>query len=188
MFAAQYPHISLDTYLARERESAEKHEYLDGLVYMMAGASERHGSIVSNTHISIGSQLLRRPCRSYVADLRVKTPSGLVAYPDLVVVCGKPELLDDKGDVLLNPTLIIEVLSRSTAGYDGTTKFLHYRSLPTLQTYVMIAQDRPRIEVFERGKAEDWQSTYEIDAQGSIALPSIECTLAMMDVYANVEF
>jgi Uma2 family endonuclease len=188
VFAAQFPHISLDTYLARERERADKHEYLDGLVYMMAGAGERHGSIVSNTHGLLWSQLGRRPCRSYVADLRVKTPNGLVAYPALVVVCGKPELLDNKGDVRLNPTLIIEVLSLSTAGCDGTIKAIHYRSLPTLQTYVLIAQERPRIEVFERGQAEDWQGTYEIDMQGWVALPSIECTLALADVYANVEF
>ncbi len=188
MVAARHPFIPLDHYLANERRSSEKHEYIDGLVYMMAGASERHVKIVSNLVRALGNQLAERPCATYSSDLRVKTHSGLVAYPDVMVVCGEPELYDDKGDVLLNPTVIVEVLSPSTEAYDRTTKFEHYQSMPTLQDYVLIAQDRRAIEQYTRGGDGRWQLLQVDDAEGTIALTSVGCVLALADVYAKVTF
>ena len=187
MIAARYPHISLDTYLARERESAEKHEYLDGLVYMMAGASVTHVRITSNTSRSLGNQLADRPCDVFSSDMRVRTPSGLVAYPDVVVVCGEPYLQDDRGDVLLNPVVVIEVLSPSTEEYDRTTKFDHYRTIPWLKEYVLIAQEVRRIERRSRIDIE-WEVTVIDDPDGRIDLAPIGCTLALADVYARVQF
>ncbi|MCC6615097.1 MAG: Uma2 family endonuclease [Anaerolineae bacterium] len=188
MVAARHPFIPLDHYLAKERRANEKHEYFDGLVYMMAGASERHVKIVSNIVRALGNQLADRPCSTYSTDLRVKTPSGLVAYPDVMVVCGQPELYDDKGDVLLNPSVIVEVLSPSTEAYDRTMKFEHYQSIPTLQEYILIAQDQRAIEQYTRGDDGRWHWVEEQDVQEPITLTSIGCTLALTDVYAKVTF
>lgn len=188
MVAAQHPFIPLEHYLASERRASEKHEYLDGLVYMMAGASERHVTINNNTAAELTFQLKRRPCKVYANDLRVKTPSGLVAYPDVIVVCGEPKLYDDHGDVLLNPTLIVEVLSSSTEAYDRTAKFEHYRSVSTLQEYLLIAQDAPVIERYLRQPDGHWEMTRIDDMTAALALPSIDCTLVLADVYAKVTF
>jgi Uma2 family endonuclease len=186
MALARLPHISIDQYLERERRSDDKHEYLDGMAYMMAGASERHVTIVSNAVITLGTQLLRRLCKTYSSDMRVETPSGLVAYPDVIVVCGKPELRDNKGDVLLNPTVIIEVLSPTTANFDRTLKFEHYRSLPSLQEYVMITQNERQIEHHLRQPNDTWVVTRMAHLDAVLKLPSIDCTLAVADVYAKV--
>ncbi|MBA4185314.1 MAG: Uma2 family endonuclease, partial [Acidobacteria bacterium] len=118
-------YISPEEYLALERKAVEKHEYFDGEIYEMAGASEEHATISSNVNASLNFQLKKRPCKSYQSDLRVHIPAtNLYTYPDVVVVCGKPQLLEDAHlDTLLNPTLIIEVLSPSTADYDKGAKF-----------------------------------------------------------------
>lgn len=183
-----HPIVSLAEYLAHERQSSVKHEYLDGMIYMMAGASLRHLTLVGNIQYSLTSQLRSRGCGVHSSDLRIKTPSGLVAYPDIVVVCGQPELLDEHGDILLNPVLLVEVLSPSTALYDRGSKFIHYRSLPSLQSYVVVAQDRPLVEVYDRGAAQVWLPRYEIDLSKALALPSIDSTLPLAEVYANVTF
>ncbi|MCA9909664.1 MAG: Uma2 family endonuclease, partial [Anaerolineae bacterium] len=117
-----------------------------------------------------------------------KTPSGLVAYPDVMVVCGEPELYDDKGDVLLNPTVIVEVLSPSTEAYDRTMKFEHYQTLPTLQEYILIAQDQRAVEQYTRGSDGHWQLVEEQDVREPFTLTSIDCSLALADIYAKVTF
>lgn len=145
--------IPPDEYLIRERISPRKHEYRAGHVYRMAGANDRHNAIVSSTNISLGSQLRKRPCVTYTQDMKVESPSGQFAYPDVIVVCGDPVFRDEKRDVLLNPVVLVEVLSPSTEKHDRGDKFHHYRSIPSFQEYLLIARSRPRIEHFTRQAA-----------------------------------
>lgn len=175
-------------YLAFERASEHKHEYLNGEVFAMAGASERHVLICASVMFALYGQFRGR-CRVYVNDMRVKVrPSGLYTYPDITVVCGHPQLEDNQLDTLLNPMLIVKVLSPSTESYDRGKKFQHYREIESLQEYVLISQDSPRIEHYVRQDHQFWQFTDAKGLDSSIDLPSIGCTLRLADVYEQVSF
>lgn len=151
-----------EEYLAFERASEDKHEYLNGELFLvraaaktgvapqMVGASFRHVRLVGNCFVAMRPSAQKQGCGVYTNDLRIKTPSGLYAYPDILVVCNKPEFLDNEFDTLLNPIAIIEVLSDSTQHYDRTKKFDHYRSIPTLRDYILIEQNVLRVEHFMR--------------------------------------
>ncbi len=179
--------MTVEEYLAFERTSEEKHEFLNGETFAMGGASRRHGLITGNAFASLRSQLRGRPCEAFVADMRVQIDTtGLFAYPDVVVVCGPATYLDKEIDTLTNPTLIIEVLSPSTADYDRAGKFEHYRSLPSLQEYLVLAQDRVMAEHFVREGAAAWLLTETRDPAAVLDLPSIGCRLEMAEVYEKV--
>ena len=176
-------------YLAFERTQETKHEYFQGAVYAMAEASEKHVLITTNTSTSLNLQLRQRPCQVYQTDLRLKVgASGLYTYPDISVVCADPRFADSEQDTLLNPIVIIEVLSPSTENYDRGKKFQLYRALETLQEYILIAQDSPRIERFLRQSDDTWLLREAVGLAGAIELPSIQCTLALADVYEKVAF
>lgn len=176
--------IPVEKYLAMEREIEEKHEYLNGEVFAMGGASPNHGLIVTNVIIELGTQLKKRPCTLYAADLRVKvTPTGLYTYPDVVVVCGEPQFDDQNQDTLTNPTLIVEVLSESTKSYDRGDKFAHYRSLADFMEYVLIDQDAIHVEHFIRQPDNRWILAETNRIEDTIELGSIGCTLSLMEVY-----
>jgi Uma2 family endonuclease len=178
--------ISVEEYLALEREDKDKHEYLNGEVFAMNGASYNHTLITLNVAAALLTQLRKRECTVHSSDLRVKvSPTGLYTYPDVVVVCGEPQFDDQMKDTLTNPTLIVEVLSETTKSYDRGDKFAHYRSLPSFMEYVLIAQDRPHIEHFLR-EPKRW-TLYEIDGmEDTIELPSIGCILSLAGVYDKV--
>ena len=181
--------ITATDYLALERQAETKSEYLNGRIYAMSGASEEHNTIVFNLARRIGNQLDKKPCRGYVNDMRVKvSPTGLYTYPDVVVVCGEPRFEDQHVDTLLNPTVIIEVLSDSTESYDRGEKFAHYRALPSLSDYLLVAQDQPRIEHYQRQPDGRWlySATDGLDAQVEIA--TIGCVLPLAEVYERVDF
>ncbi len=176
-------------YLAFERASASKHEYLNGEVFDMTGASEAHNLICGSTLFLLYGQLRGRPCKVYPADMRVKVrPTGLYTYPDISVVCSEAEFGNDQLDTLLNPMLIIEVLSPSTERYDRGKKFQHYRELAALREYVLIAQDSPRIERYWRQDDDIWQFTDAKGLDASIELTSIGCTLTLAEVYEQITF
>ena len=180
---------SAQDYLAFERTSAEKHEYLDGEIYQMTGASARHNLIVGNIYASLHSQLRQRPCVVYPSDLRVKiSQTELYTYPDISVACNTPQFEDTRQDTLLNPTVIVEVLSPSTENDDPGKKFQHYRTLDSLQEYLLASQDSPRLEHFLRQDNGQWlfSDVTEVDAQ--LELPSIGCSLLLRDVYEKVSF
>lgn len=189
MSAAPHRRWTEEEYLAMERDSDTKHEYYQGEVFAMAGASPNHDQIAGNTFAGLHSQMRKRDCRVYSSDirLRVKT-TGLYTYPDIKVVCGEPEFTNDKPQTLLNPTLIIEVLSPSTEQYDRGKKFQHYRRLASLQEYVLISQDNPRIERFLRQVDGTWVLKEAIGLEAVLELDSIQCTLELADVYEKVEF
>lgn len=177
-----------EEYLEIERRAEARSEFLDGQMFSMAGASIEHNAIVTNLIGELGQQLKRRPCQVLPSDLRIHIPAtGLYTYPDLVVVCGEPRLEDDHRDTLLNPTLIIEVLSPSSEAYDRGKKFEHYRSIESFVEYLLVAQDEPRIEQYLRQPAGRWLFTAVAGLDATIALPSIQCELALAEVYDRVE-
>jgi len=143
------PYLTPEQYLALERTAAYKSEYFRGEVFAMAGASPTHVLMVSNIVAALHGQLRRRPCTVYATDLRLKVnASGLYTYPDIIVVCGEPRFDDDQQDTLVNPTLIVEVLSESTQDYDRGGKFAQYRKIPSFAEYVLVAQDECHVEHF----------------------------------------
>jgi Uma2 family endonuclease len=177
-----------EEYLARERMAEAKSEYRDGEAYAMAGASRAHNLITLNTAGELRAALRSRPCETYMNDMRVKVAkSRLYTYPDVVVICGEPRFEDSKGDVLLNPTVIVEVLSPSTANYDRGDKFFHYRRLPSLQEYVLIAQDSRRVEHYTR-QGDQWLLTEFSESDQVVIFPTIACQIPMTEIYARVEF
>lgn len=178
-----------EEYLAFERASDQRHEFLDGEVVAMAGANERDNLITGNTYATLHAQLRRRPCLVYPSDMRVQvSPTGLYTYPDITVVCATPKFEDEHRDTLLNPTVIIEVLSSSTESYDRGKKFQHYRHLDSLQEYVLISQDSYRIERYTRQPDNQWLLADVSESDGILELSSIQCTLAAADVYEKVSF
>lgn len=181
--------ITAADYLALERQAETKSEYLNGRIYAMSGASEEHNTIVFNLARRIGNQLDKKPCRGYVNDMRVKvSPTGLYTYPDVVVVCGEPRFEDQHADTLLNPTVIIEVLSDSTEGYDRGEKFAHYRALPSLSDYLLVAQDQPRIEHYQRQPDGRWLYSAADGLEAQVEIANIGCVLHLAEVYERVAF
>jgi len=180
-------YLSPEEYLAIERQAEYKSEYVDGVMYLMAGGSERHNLIAANIIIAVGVQLKNRPCRVYPGDLKVRVPnSKRFFYPDVSVVCGETRFADDERDVILNPTLIVEVLSESTAAYDRGKKFLSYQQIDSLQEYLLVSQDEMLIEHYVRQDNDTWLYTKAIGVEETINLPSIDCKVALRDIYDKV--
>jgi Uma2 family endonuclease len=173
-------------YLERERTAETKSEFFDGEIFAMAGANETHNLIASNVLFSLRLGLRGRRCRVYSSDMRVRTPSGLYTYPDVTVVCGKPELEGGPQDVLLNPLILFEVLSPSTETYDRGRKFQNYQTIPSLKEYVLVSQDRRLVEHYVRQEGTNsWVLNSYTD--GEFRLPALGVTLAFEDLYEQVE-
>lgn len=189
---------TVEEYLAMERAAEERYEYLDGEVYEMAGESGAHADICMNLSVIIGSQLKGKPYRARAKDTRIRsgprpqprqTTKGMFSYPDIAVICGDPEYLDDYRDVVLNPTLIIEVLSPSTEAFDRGDKFQRYRMwLPTLQEYLLVAQHRPMIDHYRRAEQDNWLLQPVEGMEAELHLASIDCTIRMVDIYDRIVF
>ena len=187
MSAATKPYITPAEYLARERAAEFKSEYLNGEMFAMAGATREHVLVSGNVSRELGNQLRDRDCEVYQSDMRVKvSPTGLYTYPDVAVVCGEPQFEDAQLDTLLNPKLLVEVLSKSTGGYDRGAKFEHYRQIPSLAEYVLIAQDKHHVEVFTRQPDGRWLLWETNDPAATVRLASIGCELHMAEIYAKV--
>ena len=177
-------YLSPEEYLAVERKAEYKSEYLDGVMYAMAGGSERHNLIAANIIIAIGVQLRDRPCRVYPSDLKVRVPnSKRFFYPDISVVCGETKFADAERDVILNPVLIVEVLSESTAAFDRGKKFLSYQQIDSLQEYLLVSQDEVIVERYIKQNNDTWLYTKAVGLDETITLPSIECEVALRDIY-----
>ncbi|MEZ4835727.1 MAG: Uma2 family endonuclease [Caldilineaceae bacterium] len=181
-------HYTPEAYLVRERTAEARSEYRDGDIHAMAGASRAHNLIAGNTFAQLHSALRSRPCETYMNDMRVKVAkSRLYTYPDVVVVCGEPRFENSSGDVLLNPTVIVEVLSPSTEGYDRGDKFFHYRRLSSLQEYVLIAQESQRVEHYAR-HGDQWLLTEFSQSDHIVDFPILNCGIPLSEIYARVEF
>jgi len=188
MMAQPKPALSEEAYLASERISAIKHEYYHGHIYAMSGGKEPHNLIAGNTLASLHRQLRRTPCRVYPSDMRVKVlRTGLLTYPDVMVMCGQPLFTDAIHDMITNPTVVIEILSPSTERYDRSMKFQNYRTIDTLHDYLLIAQDQHHIEHYIRQENGQWLLQEVTDLDGEIHIQSIACILRLDDVYEKVD-
>ena len=177
-----------EEYLARERKAPTKSEYQDGQIHAMPGASRNHNLITGNTYVEFHLQLRDRACEVYPSDMRVKVSStGTYTYPDVVVVCDEPRFEDTHFDTLLNPTILVEVLSPSTAAYDRGDKFASYQKLDSLCEYVLISQNKVLVEHYLRRKQE-WDLTEFRSLTDVFSLVSIDCELSLQAIYAKVQF
>jgi Uma2 family endonuclease len=177
-------YLSPQEYLALERKAEFKSEYIDGVVYALAGGSKRHSLLAVNIITSLSGQLRGRPCRVYNSDLKVTTPNlQRYFYPDVSVVCDETGVLDDQEDVVLNPILIVEVSSENTAAYDRGKKFLSYQQIDSLHEYLLVSQDEILVESFARQGNDTWLYTKVSGLEGVLTLSSVNCELALKDVY-----
>jgi Uma2 family endonuclease len=181
------PRLTEAQYLAIERASQERHQFLDGEMFLMSGASRKHNLIGTNLVRHLKGLLDDRPCEVYSSDMRVNVSrTGLYTYPDVVVVCGEPRFADDQFDALLNPRVIFEILSPSTENFDRGTKQAHYRQIPSLMEYVLVAQDAPRGDHLVRRGDDEWLLTGLEGLDATLALWAIDCRLPLRDIYAKV--
>lgn len=189
MSAAPKIRYTPEEYLAMERQAPFKSEYHAGEIFAMAGASVTHNIITLNVATQLRVQLRGGPCRPFAADMRVRVgPADLYAYPDVAVVCGERRFADEQRDVLLNPTVIVEVLSPGTEEYDRGDKFAGYRHLESLQEYLLVAQDRPRVEQYTRQADGQWRLSEAAHLDAVMHLSSLAADLALSEVYADVSF
>ncbi|MDQ2746906.1 MAG: Uma2 family endonuclease [Acidobacteriota bacterium] len=190
------PYFTVEQYLEYEREADERSEFLDSEIYAMAGESRRHGDISANVTGILYVQIRGTPCRVRIKDTKVKSGAlkerfgkGMISYPDVVVICGEPEYHDKHTDIVLNPTVIIEVLSESTADFDRGVKFTRYRMFnPTLTDYILIWQDEAIVEHYIRQASGDWLLKEYHGLDKTFRIDSIECSLNLADIYERVEF
>jgi Uma2 family endonuclease len=182
--------LTPEEYLEMERRSEERHEYFDGEVFAMSGAKRNHSLIGVNLSGLLWQHLKGKDFEAYINQTRVFVPeTGLYTYPDLVVVfCGKPQFQDDVFDTLLNPVLLIEVLSDSTESYDRGKKFQHYRSIESLQEYILVAQDEARIEKYVKSGDGFWVLSEAVGLEAEIKFDAIDCVIALKEVYDKVDF
>jgi len=187
MSAIAKPTISESEYLELERKAFEKSEYYKGEVFAMAGATKEHNKIVASLVGELYGFLKGKGCGLFPSDLRVHNlQNTLYTYPDAIVVCGKEEYLDDKFDTLLNPTILFEVLSTSTENYDRGIKFKLYRSIPSLQNYVLVSSTEYLAEVYTRNN-DTWILTTAKDKNNHIHISAINYDLKLQDVYGQIE-
>jgi Uma2 family endonuclease len=190
--------LTEDEYLAFERTAEERHIYVDGEIFAMAGESGAHSDIVTNTAYTLVDQLGDGPCRVRIKDTKVRSgplpksprrPAGLYFYPDIVVICDEPEYLDDFQDFILNPKVIVETLSESTEAFDRGEKLRRYQKYnPTLTDYILISQLRPQMEHFHRERDGTWRYTIHEGPKAVVKIESIKCRLKAADVYKRIEF
>ncbi len=181
--------LTPEEYLEVERKAEYKSEYFDGEIFAMAGAKRNHNKIVGNLTGLVWQHLKGKDCEFYPNDMRVFVPkTGLYTYPDLVVVCGEPKFQDKVFDTLLNPTLLVEVISESTESYDRGKKFQHYRSIESLQEYVLVLQDEAGIEKYIKQGDGFWVLSEAFGLDAKIKLDSIDCEIALSEVFDKVNF
>ena len=182
------PYLTPEQYLAIDRAAESRSEYFDGEMFAMSGGTLNHATIVHNLNLLLGVQLRDRPCRMASTDLRLQTrPRGPYFYPDIVVFCGKPQFASAQRDMITDAVAIIEILSPSTEKYDRAFKFEHYRTLPSLKDYLLMAQDRVAIDHKMRLDEDSWALQQTTDPEAVVQIPSIRCTFRAGDAYYQVE-
>jgi Uma2 family endonuclease len=188
MEPARRQSLSENDYLTRERAAQVKHEYVNGELIAMAGASPQHNVVASNIAGVLREQLRNRPCLVLPSDQRVFVPAtGLYAYPDVTVVCGRPEFHAKDDWILLNPVVIFEVLSESTEAFDRGAKFAHYRHLDSLAEYVLVAIGERRVEHYRRVASAQWMLTSHETPDAAVALPALGLDLPLAQIFEKLD-
>lgn len=188
MEVQQKRYITPEEYLEIERAALFKSEYYAGEMFAMAGASEKHNSISVNITATLAAQVRRSGCKFFSADMRVHVPAtDFFAYPDGVITC-EPQFLDAPKDTLLNPILIIEILSPSTEAYDRGTKFSFYRKLPSLQFYLLVSQDTQRVEIFSKNEQGSWVLSEYAGSESIVPIesPNFSLRIPLPEIYDGV--
>lgn len=184
---ATIPRYSPEEYLTLERAADYKSEYLDGHIYAMSGGSAQHSRIKVDLLAAVVAQVGGTRCEVFDSDMRVQVSENMYTYPDLTVVCGESRFSGAEHDVLLNPTVIFEVLSPSSEAYDRGEKWARYRRMPSLQLYVLVSQSKPLIEVFARA-GDTWIFADAGGLDADLRLDPIPCTIDLGAVYARIHF
>jgi Uma2 family endonuclease len=180
---------SIEEYLTLEEEAEEKHEYYQGEIFAMAGGTIPHNQIVSNTVGQLNNFLREKSCQVFPSDLKIWCEKhSLFTYPDISVVCGELEVLNNRNDVITNPAVIIEVLSKKTQNYDRGNKFKYYRSLPSLKEYILISSTEILIERYTRLSTGFWNLRETTNSDDSFVIETVDFSCPLMDLYRNVSF
>jgi Uma2 family endonuclease len=181
--------LTVSEYFALEERAERKSEFYDGEMFAMAGTSWEHNIITRNVVVTLHAQLQGSPCEVFFSELRVKVErTGLYTYPDALIVCGPPEFAPENRNTLINPKVVIEVLSPSTERYDRTTKFRHYKKLTSVMEYVLVAQDEPLIERYVRQEDASWGQVDFVGLDASLSLATVQAVVPMAEIYRGVEF
>lgn len=181
--------LTPEEYLAWERQADTRHEYYRGEAFAMAGASTAHNRIKEKLSIRVGTQLEGGPCWAVTSDQRVVVrATGLYTYPDMVIVCGEAQFADDVRDTLSNPHALVEILSDSTEKYDRGTKFSHYRQIPSLKEYILVAQNEPLVERYVRQADGSWSLTDFVGLDKTFAFATLPVRIPLADIYREVVF
>ena len=190
MSAQSQARLTPEQYLELERAARDaRSEYYNGRMYAMSGGTHPHAIVIGNLARELGIALKKGPCVVTTSDMRVRvSKTGLYTYPDIVVVCDPPQYGDGRHDTVLNPTLIVEVLSPSTEGYDRGFKFAQYRALESLREYGLVSQSEPRVEIFRRQPSGDWLLSESAGMDAVCRFDSVNCTIAVKDIYDKVTF
>jgi len=180
--------IAEQDYLEDERKSLHKSEYYNGEIFAMAGASKTHNKIVASVILAIGEHLKGKSCSFFPSDLRVhNAENSLYTYSDVTVVCGEEKYLDDEFDTLLNPTVLVEVLSPATEDYDRGTKFKLYRTIPSLQNYLLVSSTEFAAEIYTRQANDEWILNTAQGKSSRIHISALNYDLSLSDIYAQVD-
>ena len=176
-------------YLAMEEVADYKSEYFNGEIFAMSGGTPDHSSEAVNMTIALGTRLAAKPCRVFNSDMRLHIESNsLYTYPDVMVICGKIELVKRRNDTVTNPALIVEVLSESTRDYDRGLKFNLYKQVPSLQEYVVVESENPRVECYRRGADDQWVVEMIDDLSATVRLASVACEISLHEIYRKVSW
>lgn len=188
-YPAKNQPLSVEEFLAMEEKSDIKHEYYKGEIFAFAGASINHNQIISNLSALFHNAFKNSKCRGFSNDLRVRVQEkDFFTYPDILVICGKPEFFNNRTDTVTNPVLIIEALSDSTKNYDRGEKFEFYRSIPSLKDYILVDQYKIHLEHFSKTSKNKWALTEYFEKSDALTIPDINVNILLEDIYDRVDF
>ena len=188
MSVQRQPFVTPEEYLARERQAETKSEYYAGEIFAMSGTSKEHDRIAGDLYTALNMGLRNAGCEPFTSDMRVKvSKTGLYTYPDVTVVCGEAQFEDAEVDTLLNPVVLVEVLSATTEAYDRGRKFEQYQTIESLQEYILVAQDRPHVDRFRR-QGQDWVLTGLHGLDAVLELEAVQCRVPLSEIYRRVTF
>ena len=187
VFSQPSKKTSMDDYLTTERHGTARHDFVDGRVIARPGANRWHNILVSNTVVALGSRMHGHKAEIYIANMRVKLKNSFICYPDVVVVNGEPSFSDANNDLLLNPTLIVEIFSNQTNSSDKTNKLESYLAMDTIKEFVLLKEEEMRVEHYQRQNAKQWIYRIYNERDDVISLESINCKVSLAEIFAQVK-